>query len=277
MKAEEATAMWVWVRRGMLLGLLLGGGLAWADGTTTAAPPATGTPPAASTPPAAEAAHTVPPLEEGDALMQKKQYSQALSRYIAAWLDNPGNPVVPTRVGQVFQALGKLPKATEFYAQAIKMKADYEEPVVLLAQVYQKAKRPDQAQILLEEPSRVKLFSKSPRYMRELAVVYNRENKPDKALTLLKNAQAVAPEQTNLYSEIGYAFFLQKKYTDSAAAYATAAEKNPADTMSVLNRSYALEKANKFSDAAAALTQYLDLVKAKDTDPQRKRLTELLC
>jgi tetratricopeptide (TPR) repeat protein len=254
------------MRLGVLVGML-GAGLVHAQ--DAAAPP----PAAAATATPAKPSKTA--LEEGDALMADKQYSQALSRYIAAWLDNPNNPVVPTRVGQVFQALGKLAKSAEFYALAIRLKPDYEEPVVLLAQVYQKAKRPDQAQILLEEPSRQKLFGKSPRFQRELAVVYNRMNKPEKALALLNAAKATAPGQVNLYSEFGYAYFLQKKYPESAAAYAVAVEKNPHDAMSVLNRSYALEKAGKFPDAAAALTQYLELVKAKETDPQRKRLAEL--
>lgn len=235
----------------------------WAQGTTAPAP-------AAEKPPSAEEF-----MADGDALMAKKDYSKALSKYLMAWLQGPDNTTVLDRIGDLFYATNKYVDASHFYALAIRLDARLEEPVFGLAQTYLQVKRIDQAMALLDDAGRKAMFGKSVRYQQLLGRTYLYAGKADKAIPILKAAIAQAPNQGSLYGELGNACFVAKKYADAADAYGKALEKDPTDANAALYRSMALEKLEKWADAVTALQTYLTLANPPQDDPQRKRLETL--
>jgi tetratricopeptide (TPR) repeat protein len=214
-------------------------------------------------------------LAEGNALLEKKDYSKALSKFMMAWLDMPDNPSVIVRIGQVFANTGKLPEATRFFAFAIKLNSGYEEPVVELARAYLKLNRPDQAIVLLEDPLRAKTFANSFRCQHLLGMAYMSQGKYAKAVQFFKVAITLAPSQGFVYGDLGNAYYLGKQYQDAVDSYNQAIAKSPKDAMAFLNRSLAFEKMAKYSDAAASLEQFLTMANAPQDHPQRKRLEEL--
>ncbi|MHB9027020.1 MAG: tetratricopeptide repeat protein [Armatimonadota bacterium] len=258
-------------RIAVVLVVLLAGIASWgqAAGGTTGTTGTTG--------PAEPRPQPAPPnyLAEGNALMEKKEYSKALSKFMMAWLDMPDNPAVIVRIGQVFAGTGKLAESTRFFAFAIKLKPGYEEPVVELGRVYLKLNRADQAIILLEDPVRAKTFADSFRCRHLLGMAYLNQGKYAKAITAFKAAITLAPDQGFLFGDMGNALYLNEQYEEAVRSYNLAVERSPKDTTARLNRSMALEKLGKFTDAVAALEEYLTLVKAAQDHPQRKRLEEL--
>lgn len=212
---------------------------------------------------------------EGDALMAKKDYSKALSKYLMAWLQAPENPVVLDRIGDLFFATGKFIDASHFYALTIRLDSRAEEPVIGLARTYLQVSRADQALLLLEDPIRKAQFGKGVAYQQLLGRAYIYVKKPEKAIPILKAVIAQSPNQGALYGELGNACFMAKKYADADAAYAKALEKDPKDAVAALYRSMALEKLEKWPDAVATLQTYLTLANPPQDDAQRKRLTEL--
>jgi tetratricopeptide (TPR) repeat protein len=257
-----------WLLVGMIaLGMVMP---AWAQEAAPAEkPPAAAAKPEEKTPTADEF------KAEGDALMAKKDYSKALSKYLMAWLQAPDNTVVLDRIADLFYTTGKYVDASHFYALTIRLDPRVEEPVVGLAQTYLQVKRADQALLLLDDPMRKAQFGKSVKYQQLLGRAFINTGKPEKAIPVLKAVIAQSPNQGALYGELGNACFLAKKYADADAAYAKALEKDPKDATAALYRSMALEKLEKWSDAVAALQAYLTLANPPQDDAQRKRLVDL--
>jgi tetratricopeptide (TPR) repeat protein len=254
----------------VVLGAMVLGGLACPVRAQGAAPPAEK--PAAAedkTPTAADY------LAEADALMAKKDYSKALSKYLMSWLQGPENTVVLDRIGDLFMVTNKAADATRFYAVAIRLDPRMEEPVLGLAQAYLTVKRVDQALLLLDEPGRKAIFGKSVRYQQLLGRTYIFAGKPAQAIPVLKAAIAQAPQMGSLYGELGNACLMAKKYADAADAYAKALEKDPKDATAALYRSMALEKLEKWGEAVAALQTYLTLTNPPADHAERKRLETL--
>ena len=185
-----------WRRWGIALVLGLVGVPAWA-GDTAGGVPATATPPAATSGTAPAAPATRKPtgaeyLADGEKQFKARNYSAALSSFVMAWLEMPDNPEVLERIGTVFAQTGRLAESTRFFALAIKLNPGYEKAIISLADVYLRVKLPEQAIILLEDPSRQARFSKSPNYLHMLALVFQAQGRFDKSVGVLKSALALA-------------------------------------------------------------------------------------
>lgn len=229
-----------------------------------------------SNPPATPKPPGLQYLEDGEALLKKNNPAQALSKFMMAWLEMPDNPAVLTRIGDVFMATNRAPNATRFYALAIRLSPGYEEPVIALTRAYLKLNQPKSALDLLEAPARMEQFAKSYRFHYVRGLTQIGLGKYQQAIDLFNQSLALAPpEAAFLHGEIGNAYYLLKKYPEADAAYARALQGNPEDAVALLNRSMALEQMGKITDAVDSLEKYLALAKVPDTDPQRKRLTDL--
>lgn len=260
---------WSWV--GMLLVLTLGG-VVPAGAQTTDPPPPTGTPAAAK--PNAEPT-LADLLRDGDKFMAQGQSSKALSPYLVAWLKAPDNVVIITRIGNVYFANQKYADASRFFALAIKLNPRYEDAIVNMAQLYLRAKMPDQAVMLLEDPAKVKLFARSANYQHVLGQAYMGTQKYDKAVSTLKTAISLNPDKGALYGDLGNALYVTKKYADAVEAYSKAIEKSPKDATAYLNRSMAQKQLGRFAAAAESLAQYLTLTQAAQDNPKWKEVEEL--
>ncbi len=255
-----------------VLGVLLCGRLLAA--TDTAAPvPA----PAPAATEAAARTPAAPPdyLAEGDKLLASKDYGHAVSHYVLAWLATPDNPAVLTRIGNAYFAAAKYADASRFYALAIRLNDSYEDPIVFLGHCYLFLNRVDQAVALLDQPARIKQFEKSARFQHVLGLTYLRMGKYDKATGAFKTAVALAPNASYLHGDMGNVYYLTSHFKEAADEYAKAVELAPSDAVASLNYSMALEKLEKYPEAAAALEQYLKVANLPADHPQRKRLEEL--
>ncbi len=228
--------------------------------------------------PAAQPADNAPPpayIDVGDADMGRKDYDNALSQYVLAWIDAPDNPSIITRIGDVFFAKGNYPSAARYYALAIKLNDDYERPLLNLGQTFLRENLADRARLLLEDAHRQQTFANSYRYFQLLGVVYDSLKQYDRAIATLQIAIKLSPDTGFLYLDLGNAQLLSNHAEDAVQSYAKAVAVNPNDPVAFLDRSIAFEQLEKYADAVTALQQYLTLSKAPDDDPQRKHLAEL--
>ncbi len=116
----------------------------------------------------------------------------------------PTNPVIKLRLGNTLRAQKKLDEAIKAYEEAVKLKNDFIDAQVALADAYEAAKKDDQAvevykAVLLTNANNAQLLFNYGR------VLYNRNNSGDRALaeTIWKQAVQIQPQFSNALYGLG--------------------------------------------------------------------------
>ena len=128
---------------------------------------------------------------QGDILMARKEYADAVFAYIKILETDPKSPELLNKVGVACQQLGDLNKAERFYKKAIH--AD-------------------------------KNFSSA---INNYGTVEYEKKHFGKAITLYKKALEYHTEPATLYSNLGYAYFGNKEYPQAMATFAQALALDP--------------------------------------------------
>ncbi|MGB8521449.1 MAG: tetratricopeptide repeat protein [Candidatus Acidiferrales bacterium] len=128
---------------------------------------------------------------QGDILMARKEYADAVIAYIKILGTDPDSPQLLNKVGVACQQLGDLNKAERFYKKAIH--AD-------------------------------KNFSSA---INNYGTVEYEKKHFGKAITLYKKALEYHSEPATLYSNLGYAYFGNKEYPQAMSSFAQALALDP--------------------------------------------------
>ena len=126
----------------------------------------------------------------GDALRSQKDLSGALELYVKGTQKDPNNAVIWNKMGMTELQLGRYKNARKHFERAAKLKSDYAEAV------------------------------------NNIGVVYYQVGNYRKAISLYKKALGIR-DSASFHSNLGAAYFAQKKFSDAMNEYVAAIRLDP--------------------------------------------------
>ena len=198
----------------------------------------------------------------GEAYMSQGNYTAALKEFLAAEQLTPGDPYLQNDLGLIYMARDRLDLSIQHFKKALALKPNYAPAMNNMGTAYLAQQNWDAAitcfksitgDLLYATPHyplsnlglayyNQKKYDLSAKYyadalrldpkfqpaIRGLSRVYQAQGKYPEAIALLEDGVNAWPKSAEIYSELGAAYTIYKKYSAAAAAYTKVIELSPA-------------------------------------------------
>lgn len=148
-------------------------------------------------------------FDQGIALMQQKQYDQAITEFQAAEEIDPKQPAVWANLGQAYGGANQPDKGIEAYQKAIELEQDPQQLAGLynnMGQLYIKLDRPDDAKAAFEKAASVNPADAGVYYF-NLGVTFYNHNDCKSAVDPLKKATEADPQRADAWYWLGVCLY----------------------------------------------------------------------
>lgn len=148
-------------------------------------------------------------FNQGIALLQQKQYDQAITEFEAAEEIDPKQPAVWANLAQAYGGADQVDKGIEAYQKAIELEQDPKQQAGLynnMGQLYIKANRADDAKAAFEKAANVNPADAGIYYF-NLGVTFYNHNDCKSAVDPLKKATEVDPQRADAWYWLGVCLY----------------------------------------------------------------------
>ena len=164
-------------------------------------------------------------IKFGDMFMKKEKYLKAIDIYQKALLQNSTNSEIFVRLGKAYNALGDRRTAFDRFARAVELNRNDYKSYYEIGLIFDEMNKKKDAQVVLDNALRIKPDFTDASIL--LANVLCAQNKFDEAINVYKEAIKYAPENYELFYNLGVMHTELRDFNDALECYKSVIKINP--------------------------------------------------
>lgn len=164
-------------------------------------------------------------IQDGDAMLAQKRYSEAETAFGSALQKEPGLARAAEGLGLALDGDGKVNAAFTVLRHALKLDPNLLKAQYKVAQMYFDIGLPDEAAHRMEKL--IAIDPKDPEYLHGLGICYLNTSQPQKAEEMLIRATTIAPDNASFWSDLANAELQNEKLSASEMHYRRALQLAP--------------------------------------------------
>ena len=205
---------------------------------------------------AKDSAHIQSVMKKGIEQYKSKKYNAAIRSFQNILNLKKNFPEALYNLSQTYYAVSNYFQSEYLVKQYLKVSTNRFDGVVLLAHIYQKKDKKEEAKNLLLEEA--KAGHNKGDYYFILGQILEEENNRPSAIKYYEKAIALDPHNFEARNNLGNLYYRQKEYTKAQQQYSIVLKQNPDNDVALYNTAYIYYKKENFKEAVKLFQQFDD-------------------